>query len=155
MSVHRIGSSTLTTTNNSGKFRRKMQSAKKAATVAMAKEAKEQAIEVFHSDGNGLWDANAPSTVEWKGHDKVMQGRSNDGHGTLNQSIEVRDNDPLRGSKATGWFPDPHPDSKLTIAGLAWVHEENYPWMSQVADQPRHEAAVIQAGKDAFAKGLA
>lgn len=148
MTVRTVGPSRLTTKDNTGKFLRRLQVAQREATKAMAREVRDQAQQIFRGDGDGRWAPNQPSTVEWKGHDKVMEGRT----ATLSDGIQIRDSG--TGTKAVGWFVEPHPDSDYTQAALAWLHEQDRPWMSQVHDNPVRAEAVVKAGKDAYRRAM-
>lgn len=144
--IRKVGTSTLTSVNNVLAVTRRLQALKIAATEAMATEAKQQALEVYGSDGDGAWNENAPATIAWKGHEKIMLGRT----GALSEGIEIRPSPNKPTARAVGWFEDDHPDSKLTKAGLAAVHEMDRPWLSQVVDNPAREAAVLNAGRKQF-----
>lgn len=152
MTVRTIGNSKIRSTDRTASFLRKLAMAKQRATTAMAEEAKRQAEEIFSSDGDGTWDPNAPSTVTWKGHEKIMLGRT----GALSKDIEIRqsENNPL--NKAVGWFDDGHPDTdgRLSKGALAAIHEEDRPWLSKVHDNPTRAEAVLNAGKKQYLGGL-
>lgn len=146
----RVGSSTLTSEDNFGPLLLAMARAAPVAALAMAQEAQFQAVGVFDTDGDGTWEPNAPATVEWKDGEKVMLGRT----GALSESIEVRDG-PSPKEREVGWFDDPHPDSDLTMAQLALVHETDRPWLSKVHDNADRADKVLAAGAAAYRGALA
>lgn len=91
---------------------------------------------LLEREGDGMWEPNSPITVLWKGHNRILEGRT----GTLKGSVEVRshsiDHPPLLPSlgsqRLIGFFDEPHPDSDLTVAEIAMVHEFGLPYGENV-----------------------
>lgn len=152
MTTRKIGASTLRVRDNMPRILRMLEERKRRAALAMAEEAKMQAVAVYNSDGDGSWanHPNSPATVAWKGHNKIMLGRT----GTLSDDVEIRISPVKPDHWAVGWFQDDHPDSALSKAGLAWQHEATWPWLSKVEDNPIRAEAVYAVGRRVYLGGL-
>lgn len=159
MTVHRIGGSTLRTTNKTATVLKQLAAIRNRAALAMAEEARIQMQEIYHTDGDGTWAPNRPGTVQWKGFNGPMRGLT----ASLSQDIQIRQSPSTIGAYAVGWFEDPHPDTegRLSMGALATVHEfgstdensadiEAREWASKVHDNPQRAAAVYMKGRQAY-----
>lgn len=105
-----------------------------SSAFAAARKTKEAFAEAFETDGFGSWPENRPRTIKWKGHDRILEGRTD----TLHNSVKIKQEKSetvTMGSRLVrtefarigiGWLDEDHPDSDLTMAELAALHEEGF-----------------------------
>lgn len=121
MTYERIGQSSMRFDDPFGDEMRRVTRASAIAAAKGAEAAKEQLLSIFRSrGGSSPWAGNAPSTIERKGSTKPLFDT-----GSLVEGIEIRPKEIGSGenSAKVGWFDTPHPNSGLTMAGLAAVHD--------------------------------
>jgi hypothetical protein len=121
----------------------------KVAAVEMGAAALKREMEkIFATQGgDDPWGPNSDLTIRWKGHNRIMQGRT----GSLSDRIDIRigsaEIPPVERpheQRLIGWFDEPHPDSAtgLTVGEVAMAHEfgvlsgENLPRHSGQGSDP-------------------